>query len=101
MGSTKKELIGDLQRKPQSLVRDRIIARALAGLYHDFESELGTPKMTLVDDLRAAGYADIVEQVKDGAYDEQPSLEDLEKLRQEIGPETFDQTMGQKERGQA
>lgn len=101
MGTTKKDLILDLQKKPTSLVRDRIIARALAGLYHDFDSPLETPKMELVEELRQAGYPDLVQKVKDGDYDDEPpTVEQMEALRQLLGPEEFDAMTGKK-RGQA
>jgi hypothetical protein len=102
MGTTKKELVIDLQGKPQSLLRDRIIARALSGLYHDFDSPLETPKMELVEELRQAGYADLAQKVKDGDYDDEtPTLEQIEELRRELGADVFDEMMGDKKRGKA
>ncbi len=102
MGTTKKELVLDLQEKPQSLVRDRLIARALAGFYHDFDSNLPGPKVTLVAELSAAGYDDLAEKVKSGDYDDEaPTLEQLEELRRELGADVFDEMMGDKGRGKA
>lgn len=74
--STKTKLVMDLMSRllgtdtqfgPQ--IQD-IIYRARAGWYHDFESELVTPKMQLVIDLKQAGLDDLVEKVKLGDYDE-------------------------------
>lgn len=102
MGTTKKELVLDLQRKPQSLVRDRLIGRALAGFYHDFDSNLPGPKITLIAELRSAGYADLEQNVMNGDYDDEaPTLEQVEELRNELGPEVFDELMGDKGRGKA
>ena len=100
MGTTKKELIEDLWKKPYSLKRADIEKRAKRGDYHDFDSTLATPKIALVNDLRAAGFADLAEKAIDGAYDdERPTVEQLEEMRQELGPELFDEMMGSKPRG--
>lgn len=102
MGTTKKELVEDLWKKPYSLKRAEIEKRAKRGDYHDFDSELAAPKITLVDDLRAAGFGDLAQKAIDGAYDdERPSVEQIEEMRQELGPELFDQIMDSKPRGSA
>lgn len=102
MGSTKKELVEDLWKKPYSLKRAMIEKRAKAGYYHDFDTELETPKVQLVLDLRAAGFADLADRVMTGAYDdEHPSVEQEEEMRREIGPELFDAVMGFRKRGKA
>jgi len=102
MGTTKKELVEDLWKKPYSLKRAYIEQRAKAGVYHDFDSELATPKIQLVADLQAAGFVDLAQKVVDGAYDdESPTLEQIEEMRQELGPEVFDAMMGDRERGKA
>jgi hypothetical protein len=80
MPSTKVELIAELLQKPQSVQRDRIIERASQGVYHDFETQLATPKVVLICALRDAGFDDLAEKTKQGAYDEHPSAEDIEKL---------------------
>lgn len=102
MGSTKKELVEDLWRKPYSLKRAQIERDAKRGRYHDFETELATPKVQLVADLRAAGFEDLAQKAIDGAYDdERPSVEQAEELRREVGAEFFDELMGSKGRGQS
>ena len=102
MGTTKKELVEDLWKKPYSLKRAEIEKRAKRGDYHDFDSGLATPKITLVDDLRAAGFDDLAQKTIDGAYDdERPTVEQIEEMRQELGPELFDQIMDSKPRGSA
>jgi hypothetical protein len=102
MGTTKKELLEDLWKKPYSLKRVEIEKRAKRGDYHDFDSELAAPKIALVDDLRAAGFEDLAQKTIDGAYDdERPSVEQVEEMRKELGPEVFDQIMGSKPRGTA
>lgn len=74
-GDTKTTLVTDLEQKPQSVLRDRLIARAKAGHYHDFETPLATPKVTLVKDLANMGYEDLAQKVKDGGYDHEPPTE--------------------------
>lgn len=102
MGTTRKELLEDLWKKPYSLKRAEIEKRAKRGDYHDFDSELATPKIALVNDLRAAGFEDLAEKTIDGAYDdERPTVEQIEEMRQELGPDVFDQVMGSKPRGSA
>lgn len=102
MGSTKKELIEDLWKKPHSFKRALILKRAQAGHYHDFDTELEAPKMQLVQDLRLAGFEDLAQKTMDGAYDdEHPTLEQAEELRREVGEEVYDEFMGAKNRGQA
>lgn len=102
MGTTRKELLEDLWKKPYSLKRAEIEKRAKRGDYHDFDSELATPKIALVNDLRAAGFEDLAEKTIDGAYDdERPTVEQTEEMRRELGPELFDEIMGSKPRGSA
>jgi hypothetical protein len=101
MGSTKKELVDDLLRKPYSLERDRILQEAYAGGYHDFDSELATPKVQLVQDLRGAGFEDLAQRTIDGAYDEEPTAEQVEEMRQQLGPDVFDKLFGRRGRGDA
>lgn len=74
-GDTKTTLVRDLEDKPQSVLRDRLIARAKAGYYHDFETELATPKVTLVKDLTNLGFDDLAQKVKDGGYDHEPATQ--------------------------
>jgi hypothetical protein len=95
-------LVEDLWKKPYSLKRAEIEKRAKRGDYHDFDSELDTPKIALVNDLRAAGFEDLAQKTIDGAYDdERPTVEQIEEMRQELGPDVFDQVMGSKPRGSA
>lgn len=102
MGTTKKELVEDLWKKPYSLKRAEIEKRAKRGDYHNFDSKLAAPKITLVDDLRAAGFGDLARKAIDGAYDdERPTVEQIEEMREEVGPEFFDEIMGSKPRGSA
>lgn len=102
MGSTKKELVDDLRKKPWSLKREYVLQRALKGVYHDFDTELVTPKIQLVADLRQAGYEDLAQQAVNGAYDdEEPTVEQLEELRHEVGPKMFDELFGKRGRGQS
>lgn len=102
MGSTKKELLEDLWKKPHSFKRSLLLKRAQAGHYHDFDTELTTPKMQLVQDLKLAGFEDLAQKTIDGAYDDEyPTLEQAEELRREVGAELVDELMGTKNRGQA
>jgi hypothetical protein len=101
-GNTKTTLVADLRDKPASPKRDQLIADALAGRFHDFESESATPKVLLHDTLIQTGYLDLALKVINGAYgDEPPTTEQEEDLRQDIGPELFDKVMGNKPRGSA
>lgn len=75
-GDTKTTLVTDLEEKPAEYMRDLLIKRARAGHYHDFESALDTPKMTLVKHLEHAGYFDLAQKVKDGAYDYEPPTDE-------------------------
>lgn len=80
-GDTKTTLVADLEAKPQSLLRDRLINKARAGHYHDFDTELATPKVTLYKELLGLGYADLAQKVKDGGYDhESPTEEEKDEM---------------------
>lgn len=101
-GDTKTTLVADLRAKPPSAARERLIQLALAGHFHEFESESATPKVMLNDALEAAGYWDLAAKTRGGAYDDEPpTAEQEEDLRQEVGPEFFDKLMGNKPRGSA
>jgi hypothetical protein len=90
-GDTKTTLVADLQQKTETPERNVIIELATAGHYHDFDSDLPAPKMQLVADLIEAGYEDLAENVKRGAYDnEAPTLAQREQMRDEVGPELYD-----------
>lgn len=71
-GDTKTTLVADLMTKPDEYMRDLLIKRARAGYYHDFETPLAMPKVTLVKHLEHANYLDLAQKVKDGAYDHEP-----------------------------
>lgn len=47
-----------------------IIRRCRDQQYHDFLTDLATPKMQMITDLQAAGLEDEVILVKEGYYDE-------------------------------
>jgi len=96
MGTTKKELIEDLRKKPFTLKREFIMNRARKGIYHDFDTPLAAPKTELVHDLRAAGYDDLARAAMEGAYDdESPTAAQLEEMRSELGAEFFDAVMAE------
>lgn len=75
-GDTKTTLAADLEAKPQEYMRDLLIKRARAGHYHDFETQLATPKLTLYKHLLTAGYLDLAQKVRDGGYDHEPPTEE-------------------------
>lgn len=109
MKSTKVELAMLLVEK-QKRLRTRsmnlanVIAKAQAGEYHDWESGLDLPKTRLVADLQACrgvDLADIIEAVKEGEYDEEPTVMQLEELRMAVGPEEFDRLFKGEKRGKA
>jgi len=66
---TQTELVKDLEALPPSPHRDGLIAKARAGHYSDFKSQLGAPKLQLREDLRAARFGALVRKVMDGCYD--------------------------------
>lgn len=47
-----------------------IVQRCRGQQYHDFMSDLATPKLQMIADLQNAGLEDEVAKVKDGYYDE-------------------------------
>jgi hypothetical protein len=63
-------LVEDLNKKPPSVARDRILRAALEGHYHDFRSEHVTPKLVLIGHLLQAGFHDLAESGQDGKYDQ-------------------------------
>lgn len=71
MGSTKVELVQDLEAKEPSALRDGLITQARAGVFHDYDSEHAAPKMLLRRALANAGYHDLAEKTIDGAYDDE------------------------------
>ncbi len=72
MGNTKVDLVRDLGERPKSRRRDALIALAQVGYYHDFESDVATPKIQCVIDLTKAGFNDLATKVRHGEYDEPP-----------------------------
>ena len=59
----------DLMTKPETPQRAIIELRAKAKTYHDFETTIVAPKMTLRADLLEAGYKDMADKVIQGDYD--------------------------------
>jgi hypothetical protein len=101
-GDTKKTLVEDLLAKPASPNRDQLIEMARKGIFHDFESELLGPKLILYEMLMRFGYPDLACKARDGGYDDEPAtVEQVEEMRSELGPEMWDAIMGEKERPKA
>ena len=74
MGSTTKELVDELQKikgAKESRVVQVLIDKARRGHYHDFMSPLETPKIQLVKDLGAMGFADLARRVMNGDFDDE------------------------------
>ncbi len=69
MTKTKTLLVEDLKKVPQTPEVQAIIADALKGYYHDWESVLDWPKVQLCHDLKKVGLHDLAKAVKDGRYD--------------------------------
>lgn len=111
MKSTRRELVELLVQKQKKLGRPslnlkHVIDRARKGKYHDWDSDLATPKIQLVMDLgniRGVDVTDIIRMVQDGEFDEEPTPEQLEELRAEVGPEMYDKLFPEdaKKRGEA
>jgi hypothetical protein len=68
--------VADLETKEPNHWRDLLIRRARGGHYHDFETQLAHPKLTLYKHLLQAGYDDLAQKVRDGAYDHEPPTEE-------------------------
>jgi hypothetical protein len=101
-GDTKVTLVADLEAKPPCEDRDQIIAMAKRGVFHDFESDFVAPKMALFEMLMQFGYPDLAEKCKAGAYDaDKPTVEQIEEMRQQLGPDVYDAVMGEKPRGKS
>ena len=78
VGKMKYENEGKFEELAQKLEKmskhnqkfNAIIYRCRTGAYHDFLSNLATPKMQMVTDLRAAGLEDDAQAVINGEYDQ-------------------------------
>jgi len=71
---TSSLLIEDLEKKPQSALRDEMIARARSFGYDDFKftmlyDDCVCPKMKLDEDAQKAGFHDIAFNNRQGKYD--------------------------------
>lgn len=94
-GDTKTTLVADLEAKPPSELRDRLIADAKAGRFNDFDSDEAGPKLVLYAELLVAGYPDLAAKTRDGGYDdERPTVEQAEEMRAELGPRLADALFG-------
>jgi hypothetical protein len=65
----KQRLLDDLNAKPQSDDRDRIITLAGRGVYSDFGSSSPFPVTMLVQHLQNAGFVDLASKAAFGEYD--------------------------------
>lgn len=98
MASTKIELVAILRERQKALPKRSgnlawVIERARNGKYHDWDSDLDTPKLQLVTDLRSCkkvDLEDVIARVVDGEFDEDPTVAQLEELREEVGAEAYD-----------
>lgn len=90
MGSTKVELVKDLEDaikagKQPAWKIGNIMANAQKGMYHDFDSELATPKMQLHADLLEVGLVEIDQKMQNGDYDdEEPTPEQEREMMQDL-----------------
>lgn len=73
---TTERLANALKEKKDSRLSD-MIAKARAGYYDDFKSELATPCLQLVADLKALGLDDLADRAKNGEFD--ATLEESER----------------------
>lgn len=75
--STMVELVNELQKLPQSTLRDQVIAEAKAGEFHDYKNEKYIcGKVAVVGYLRKLDANALAEAVMNGEYDEEPDDED-------------------------
>ncbi len=65
----KQRPLDDLKAKPASNYRDHICDRAAKGLYSDFGPSLACPVLTLIADLKDAGFDDLASNTANGLYD--------------------------------
>jgi hypothetical protein len=99
-GDTKTTLVEDLLARPPSADREQIIEMARRGAFHDYESDIATPKLALIDMLARFGYPDLAGKARDGGYgNERATLEQTEEMRAGAGAEFFDKLTGAKPRG--
>jgi hypothetical protein len=109
MASTKVELVALLIERQRSLQKrspalQNLITRAREGKFHDWDSDAVAPKVSLVNELRAiraVDLSDIARRVTNGEFDEEPTMEQLEKLRAEVGADYYDNLFPEKQRGEA
>lgn len=79
LGKKTQLLIDALNLKTQSSDRDALIENAKKEMFHDYRSELMSPKSTLVAVLQGAGYNDIATAVMNGDYDDDTDEMDAEE----------------------
>ena len=65
----KQRLFDDIKAKPDSECRRRLCNQVALGVYSDFGSCLACPVLTLVADLKAAGFDDLASNAANGLYD--------------------------------
>jgi len=65
----KELLIVDLQLKPESEERDKLINLVKRGYFSDFASPLATPVLILHSKLLELGYKDLADKTLKGNYD--------------------------------
>ena len=65
---TKERLARELEKLNDPRLKE-IIARARVGKYDDYETDVATPQMLLVTELRKLGLNDFVQRVIDGEFD--------------------------------
>lgn len=97
MGSTKVDLVQDLENElalsvllseEEKAKIPAIIEKAKKGYYHDFESEIATPKTQLHIDLLEAGLPELDRRMQSGMYDDEPpSPEEEKRLMDLLGKE--------------
>ncbi len=97
VGNTKVDLVNDLRAYPASEARDRLIARAASGAYHDFDSQEDLPKISAALELDEAGFTELASKGRYGEYDDEPPTpEQPAEMRDQLGPALFDSLMGPK-----
>lgn len=66
---TKERLAQELEKLPPVNGLERLVKRARAGMYDDYDSPLAMPQMQLVEDLRKIGQEGFVQRVVNGEFD--------------------------------
>lgn len=82
---TRIHLVAELEKLPQSALRDQVIAEAKAGEFHDYKNrKYACGKVAVTHLLTALNALELAERVRAGEFDETADEEDKEMMRKDI-----------------